>query len=63
MRSYATECAKQIWNEDGILENFFILNSRGWKRGQNMIPFKDPWDEDALKKIFRKYFDPSIYYF
>jgi hypothetical protein len=54
MRNYASECAQRIWSEEGILENFFILNSRGWSRGYNRIPLKDPWDEEALMMIRRK---------
>jgi hypothetical protein len=57
MRMYASRCAQFIWPEDGILINFFIPNANGWSRDkqENRIPFKDPWDEEALSFIRRKY--------
>jgi hypothetical protein len=61
MRMYASRCAQLIWPED-ILINFFIPNANGWSRDkqENRIFFEDPWDEEALSFIRRKYSSKNL---
>jgi hypothetical protein len=54
MRSYATLCAKTIWHEEGMMENFLIPNSCGLTRNWGRIPLCDSYDKEAVEAITSK---------